>query len=314
MINRCIQFIKLIRFPNLVITALALWMHWYFLLKLPLNQQGWQVDFNMSSLLLLCIAFAMVMGSGFIINDIYDMEIDAINKGTKQIVGQHFSVHQAWASFWTLLIIAATISLSLAYRFDKLKFIWIYPVAAGLLIIYSIWLKKTTLIGNLLIAALCGAVLLIPLIAESTSVFRLPMAFKQVVYKNFTICCVVAGLLTLSREIVKDIEDVPGDQAAGAMTLPIRKGLVFSKNVVYLLLIIILVLIFGWVGLNPPLSISLGGVLLGFILPLMYVIYSIYRARQFKEFHRISTYLKLTMVSGMILLPLLLYYQYAWNG
>jgi len=289
-------------------------MHWYFLLKLPLNQKGWQVDFNMSSLILLCIAFAMVMGSGFIINDIYDMEIDAINKGNKRIVGRDFSVRQAWVYFWTLLVLAATISVSLAYRFDKLKFIWIYPAAAGLLIIYSIWLKKTTLTGNVLIAVLCGAVLLIPLVAESTSVFRLPMVIKQSVYKNFIICSVIAGLLTLSREIVKDIEDVPGDQAAGAMTLPIRLGLAFSKNVVYLLLISILVLIFFWVGIIPPLSISISGVLVGFLLPLLYVIYSIYRARQYKEFHQISTYLKLTMVSGMILLPMLLYYQDTWNG
>lgn len=314
MINRCIQFLQLIRFPNLVITALALWMHWYFLLKLPLNQEGWTVDFDAASLMFLCLAFAMVMGSGFIINDIYDMEIDAINKGSRRIVGQYIGVRQAWVAFWALLIIAASISLILAYRFDKLKYIWIYPVAAGLLIIYSIWLKKTTLVGNLLIAGLCGAVLLIPLIAESTSVARIPGDIRQIVYKNFTICFLVAGLLTLSREIVKDIEDVPGDMAAGAKTLPISKGMEFSKVVVYILLTIILVLLFLRVGNTPPLGVSLASILAGFIFPLIFVISSIYRARQFKEFRRISTYLKLTMVAGMILLPLLLYYQYSWNG
>lgn len=314
MINRSIQFFKLVRFPNLVITALALWMHWYFLLKRPLNDLGWPVDFGGLSLLYLCIAFAMVMGAGFIINDIYDMEIDAINKGDKRIVGRLITVKNAWMSFWLLLFIAASISLMLAYRFDKLNYIWIYPAAAGLLVIYSIWLKKTTLIGNLLIAFLCGSVLWIPLVAESDSVFRLPDLIKQSVYKNFSVCFLVAGLLTLSREIVKDIEDVPGDRAAGARTLPIRKGMLFSKNLVYLLLMGIICLLILQVGLNPPVWYSLSGVLIGFVLPLAYITFSIFRAQQFREFHRISTYLKLAMVTGMILLPIILYFQHSWIG
>lgn len=314
MIKRGAHFLKLIRFPNLAITALALWMHWYFLLKLPLTHQGWAVDFNALSLLLLCVAFAMVMGSGFIINDIYDMEIDAINKGHRRIVGHHISVRHAWISFWAFLILAALISSGLAYRYQKLNYLWIYPVAAGLLIVYSIWLKKTTLIGNLLIALLCGSVLLIPLIAESASVQRLPGLIRQIVYKNFTICCLAAGLLTLSREIVKDIEDVPGDQAAGARTLPIRKGLTFSKNVVYCLLTVITAFLVVRVGWKPPLIPSISGVLMAFVLPLSVTMVTMFRASQFRDFHRISNYLKLTMVTGMILLPMLLYYQHTWSG
>jgi len=179
-----------------------------------MNDMGWNVDFNSLNLIYLCLAFALLMGSGFIINDIYDMEIDAINKGNKRIVGQHFTVKQAWMAFWAMLLVSASISLGLAYRFEKLGYVWIYPLAAILLVIYSIWLKKTTLIGNILIAILCASVLLIPLIAESSSVSRLPSLLREIVYKNFSICWIVAGLLTLTREIVKDIEDIPGDQAA----------------------------------------------------------------------------------------------------
>lgn len=314
MIRKAILFLKLIRFPNLLITGLALWMHWHYLLRLPIHQAGWEMEFGSWSLFYLSLAFAMLMGAGFIINDIYDMDIDAINKGDKRIVGNHITVRQSWFAFWVLILLAATISFTLAYNHDKLKYLWIYPAAAALLVIYSVWLKKTTLVGNILIALLCGSVLLIPLLAESSSVLNIPGLFRELIYKNFMICWLVACMLTLTREIVKDIEDVPGDQAAGAKTLPIRNGLPFAKNVVGIIVVFTMSILIIQVGWGPEMLRSMLGILIGFILPLAVVLYLVYKSREFKEFRRVSTLLKLIMVAGMILLPMLLYYQYSWSG
>lgn len=308
-------FLRLIRLPNLVITALALWSHWFLLLRLPLDEAGIVTAFGHGSIACLGLVFALLMGAGFIINDIYDMQIDAVNKGEKRIVGNLIAVGNAWMAFYILMLGAALLALIIAFYFNKTGFFWIFPVVALLLVIYSIWLKKTAFWGNLLIAILCGSVLLIPLATESDTLASLSVPGRYLIFKNFFICAFTGGLLTLARELVKDIEDIPGDQAGKARTLPILYGIGPAKTLAFFLTLSIVILAFSLL-INPE-NLSWRGALIilpGFILPLVYVLYRLVKSKAPGEFHLIANLLKICMVSGMTLLPVYLAQENLWNG
>jgi len=308
-------FLRLIRLPNLVITALALWLHWFLLLRLPLNQAGIATAFGHGSIACLGLVFALLMGAGFIINDIYDMQIDAVNKGDKRIVGNLIPVRAAWLAFYILLAVAAILALVIASYFNKTGFFWIFPVVALLLVIYSIWLKKTAFWGNLVIAILCGSVLLIPLATESETLSSLSIPGRFLIFKNFFICAFTGGLLTLARELVKDIEDIPGDQAGQARTLPVLYGIGPSKAIAFLLTFtLVLLACFLMFKTENPFWRGALIILPGFILPLVYVLYRLFKSTTPRDFHPIANLLKLCMVSGMTLLPLYLAQEHLWNG
>lgn len=315
MISIASGFLRLIRLPNLVITALALWSHWFLLLRLPLDEAGIMTAFGHGSIACLGLVFALLMGAGFIINDIYDMQIDAVNKGEKRIVGNRITVDKAWMSFYIMLLGAALLALVIAFYFNKTGFFWIFPVVALLLVIYSIWLKKTAFWGNLLIAILCGSVLLIPLATESDTLASLSVPGRYLIFKNFFICAFTGGLLTLARELVKDIEDIPGDQAGQARTLPILYGIGPAKTIAFLLTLSIVILALSLM-LKAQNLFWRGALIIlpGFIFPLIYVLYRLAKSDAPGEFHLIANLLKICMVSGMTLLPVYLAQDNLWNG
>ncbi len=315
MISIASGFLRLIRLPNLVITALALWSHWFLLLRLPLDEAGIMTAFGHGSIACLGLVFALLMGAGFIINDIYDMQIDAVNKGEKRIVGNLITVDKAWMSFYIMLLGAALLALVIAFYFNKTGFFWIFPVVALLLVIYSIWLKKAAICGNLVIAILCGSVLLIPLATESDTLASLSVPGRYLIFKNFFICAFTGGLLTLARELVKDIEDIPGDQAGQARTLPILYGIGPAKTIAFLLTLSIVILALSLM-LKAQNLFWRGALIIlpGFIFPLIYVLYRLAKSNAPGEFHLIANLLKICMVSGMTLLPVYLAQDNLWNG
>src|SRR5205807_5738223 len=83
--------------------------------------------------------------------------------------------------------------------------------ALGVMLVYSPMLKRRGFAGNLAVALVAG----LPLEFGAFAVGR-PAAG--------VVPWVLAAWLHLVREIVKDIEDEPGDRAAGRRTLPIRWG------------------------------------------------------------------------------------------
>ncbi|MCK4853370.1 MAG: UbiA family prenyltransferase, partial [Bacteroidales bacterium] len=123
-----------------------------------------------------------------------------------------------------------------------------------------------------------------------------------------------AFLSTLIREIIKDIEDFEGDSAYGRNTMPILLGIRFTKVlVVVLILAIVVSLIYVYVNFlyyNPggkPDLISLAWFTIFLIFPFLYLIFRLVSAKEKKDYHLCSNITKLIMLAG-ILYSVLVYF------
>ena len=153
------------------------------------------------------LSAALILGAGNAFNDVVDLEIDRVNRPTRPLPAGRLSRRAAGLEALSL----ALAGVAAAW--------WLGPVNGGiasaaalLLLVYSVSLKRTAFWGNLLVSVLGGAVF--PFGAIATGVWG-----------RSWIPAGLACLFHLGREIIKDMEDVRGDEAGSARTLPLRWGL-----------------------------------------------------------------------------------------
>jgi len=148
------------------------------------------------NLLMALIAVFLITGAGNIINDYYDIDSDRINRPSRPLPSGRVKAKNAKGFAYTLF--AAGIFLS----FINLFVLIIAAVNSVMLILYSKVFQNKVLWGNLSIAYLAG----------STFVYGAAAAGNPAMLANPLILGLLAGLATLSREIVKDLEDIEGDK------------------------------------------------------------------------------------------------------
>ena len=156
-------------------------------------------------ILLASLVVFLICGFGNVINDIYDIDIDRINKPHRPLPSGRISLKSAKLLTWILAISGLLLSL-----FNWICFI-IALINALLLYLYAKRFKRDKRIGNLLVAYLTG------------SVFLFGGAAVDNIFITF-ILFLCAMLTTWAREIVKDFEDVEGDKSRGVISLPIKYG------------------------------------------------------------------------------------------
>ena len=161
---------------------------------------------------------------------------------------------------------------------------------AVLLWFYSNQLKRMVLIGNLVVAILTALSIYI------IAFYFDPRNTLIIAYSLF------AFFFTLIREIIKDMEDLKGDENFGCKTLPIVYGIRKAKNVIYLLSILFLTglcwLFYGLIGMEMALlSLSL-------VIPLSILFYKLMKADTIAEFNFLSNYCKFVMLLGIISMAL----------
>jgi len=161
----------------------------------------------LQKLLLACLSATLIGAGGNAINDVFDVEIDKINKPSRPLPQGLLSLPQAIAYSIFLFLLGFFLS------------VWIHVYAMGiawlcscLLFLYSWKLKQTVLWGNLTVAFLGGMAFLYGGLAVGNIRTSLWIAL-------------FAFLFHWAREIMKDIEDIPGDKALDVHTLPIRYGI-----------------------------------------------------------------------------------------
>jgi len=270
-------FLKLTRFPNLLIIGLSQYLTAIFLVSHP--QNGFDKLYS-PKLFLLSLSTLMIAAAGYIINDYYDIKIDYVNKPEKVVVGKLVKRRIVLASHIILNILGIGIGFYLSLRVGTLNFI-----AGFLLWIYSNQLKRMPLIGNLVIALLTGL-----------SVFIIAVYYQENVHL-ITTYAVYAFSINLVREIIKDMEDIRGDMRFGSKTLPIIWGFRKTKYFLYVLISLFILVLFALSSqlANQTLNIFL----IVLIFPIIYLIYLLYRADTQKRFHQLSTFCKLLMLAGI---------------
>lgn len=210
--------LRLTRFWNLVIIGMSQYFAAVFLINRELISD-WK-------LLILASTTAIIAAAGYIINDYYDIKIDLINKPERVVIGK--SIARRYALLFHSVLSVSGILLGLLLGW---KIALIHVMSAFLLWWYSNSLKRQPFIGNFVVAWLTGiSVVMVNVLYETTNTLI-------IIYALF------AFFMTLVREIIKDMEDLKGDNTFGCRTLPIIWGIRKTKWMVYMLLLIFFVLV-----------------------------------------------------------------------
>ncbi|MBD98428.1 MAG: hypothetical protein CMO34_01180 [Verrucomicrobia bacterium] len=326
--NVFISFLRLIRFPNLVIIFLTQYAIRYGIIYPFLEQSGLELFLDERLFGFLAMATVMIAAAGYIINDYFDVKLDSINKPTQLIIGQYIGRRQSMLLHILLNAIGLSLALYIAIQIGHPILVIIQLSAAILLWYYSVNFKKKILTGNIIIAALTA---LVPFTAgyyevvamfdeltltENTTLMStkgfgsLLFSIKYLLYWIFGYST-FAFLLSMIREIIKDCEDIEGDRAFDCKTLPIVHGIDTAKKTAFHITIFttLLVAIVQYMQLLSKDWPSLAYFFILITLPLLFTSYRIWNAHTKRHFFIISQTIKLIMLSGI--LYILVIYGYA---
>ncbi len=297
------NFLNLIRWKNLLMIALVQLLIKYALLE-PF---GVHTALEGLGITLLIISTICIAAAGNIINDIYDVETDIVNKPDKRIIGKSISEKTGYNLFIAFNVIGVGIGFYLSHRIGKSPFFTIFVVISALLYIYASYLKGILLIGNIVISVLVAASILIVGLFELTpNLNEFNRNIQITFFKIILDYALFAFIINFLREITKDIEDVDGDYKVGLNTLPIFIGRERSKHILIALNFIpLFVIIFYVISELYKQQIALIYFLVLVIAPLIYIAIKLFQAKTKEDFHHISSVYKLVMLFGM--LSLLLY-------
>jgi 4-hydroxybenzoate polyprenyltransferase len=313
------SILKLVRWPNLFFILLTQVLFYYCFVN-PSNSNRFQDYQNLLSpglFLMLIIASITIAAGGYIINDYFDLNIDKINKPTEQVIGKHVS--RRWAIALHLLFSTAGILLSfyISYKIGNLLIGVLNLLTVVLLWFYSTTFKKQLLVGNLIISLLTAWVILVIYLCELRFYLLFVTNEQQhheyirqlfkvtILYSSF------AFIISLVREVVKDIEDMEGDKKYGCKTMPIAWGIPASKVFVatWLIVLIAALIIFQFYALQLHWWGSAIYCIIFIILPLVYIFRNLYRAAVSAHYKNLSLWLKLTMLSGILSMIIFKFYH-----
>jgi 4-hydroxybenzoate polyprenyltransferase len=177
-------------------------------------------DFFFSELAFFTLTLSMVCitAGGYVINAYFDREIDELNKPERVIVGRDYSTLNTIQLHLTLSLAGLLFGGAVAVSYSIYSLIVIQVLSVFLLWYYSLQLKRVVFVGNFVVALLAGAAPLIAGVYEFNNPYMdVPMAIL-LGFAGF------AFLFTFAREVIKDLEDQPGDERYGCRTLPIVWG------------------------------------------------------------------------------------------
>lgn len=267
------SLLKLTRFGNLVIIALTQYFTAGFLIGMhTLN------DFK---LLLLSISTVSIAAGGYIINDYYDVKIDYINKPNRVVIGK--SITRRYAILFHVVLSAIGVALGVYLSFGIGI---VNALSVFLLWLYSNNLKRLPFIGNVTVAFLTGlAVIVVDLFYRTNNSL-------VVIYALF------AFFITLVREVIKDMEDLKGDNSFGCKTLPIIWGIRKTKLLLYVIVVTFagIVVILNQLYRALPFKYHL----IFLFVPLLWLLYRLIRADMKKDFTRLSIFCKVIMMLGIL--------------
>jgi len=228
----------------------------------------------------------LIAGGGYAVNDYFDHEIDKVNRPLRPIPSGRADRRKALYMSLFLFLLGVSLAIPLG--------LWAILIAIStsvLLYLYSSWFKRQGLVGNLAVSLSTGLAFLYgAVVGGSPSLGLIPFVF--------------AFLFHLGREVLKDIEDLEGDRAAGARTIPLRWGerpaLNFSAGVfVVLIFLTPFPYVLGVYGIFYLLV-----VLLGVDLTLLSLVLWLRRGPLKQRLVKVNQFLKADMLVGLLALYL----------
>ena len=308
-------FFRLVRWPNLVFIVVTQLLFYYFITIPVFNQYNSKPYLPVNILYLIIAASVLIAAAGYIINDYFDLNIDRVNKPDKLVVEK--IIKRRWAIMWHLVLsfIGIVISFYVCLALDIFpSFFDLFIGIANLICVMALWVYSTTykrrlLIGNILISALTAWTILVLYVAEFPHWFKAAAEYKLnynlAFAKLFKYAVLYAGfafIISLVREVIKDMEDMEGDARYGCKTMPVVWGIPSSKvfTAVWLIVLICAMVIIQVYALYLGWWWSVAYCTAAIIFPLLWILQKLYKAQVAKDYHLLSNAVKLVMLAGIL--------------
>jgi len=298
-----ISFLKLIRYKNLLMVLLTLVLTKYAIIN---TFTSTSTDFQF---ILVAIAILCITASGYIINDIYDVDTDKINKPTSVFIGNTISKKNGIRAYFILTCVGLILGIYTSYSKGNISYSIFFIGTIILLYWYSKSLKRIAIIGNIVISFLTALSLFIVFIFEVKNTYSFS-TLSEAIASFFTSISVTVSIfiyilfaffMTLIREIIKDVEDINGDYSLKMKTLPIIIGIQRTKKV--LLVLSSFVFLFILILLKEELvhiPLLFWYTLLFIISPFIWFLYKLLNSKTSKDFHLLSNLIKFIMFFGIL--------------
>jgi len=237
------------------------------------------------------ITYFFLAGSGMVINDYYDIEIDKINRPERPIPRGAITLKQAKILWIATSLIGITIAIlhSFLFNIGYLNVI-IAVLFAFMGWLYAAWGKKSGFIGNIIVSISFSIGLIYGAVLNNSNV-------PPYIYFFF----LTSFFLLLSREVIKGCEDIEGDKNQGVKTLAIQIGV--KKSTIFSLIFALLAIVFF---ILPCFTNILNRLLFlismafGLAIVLYAIVLMLKRNLERKDFKKISLILKIAMFLGLV--------------
>jgi 4-hydroxybenzoate polyprenyltransferase len=313
--QKLFDFLKLIRAGNLFIIALSL-SFFYYLVIVPVHHNillTTLVPFGNMEFAMFVLSVVFLAAGGNVINDYFDFEEDKEFKTARPLAKGLMTLDATMYLHMFFVLAGIALGFYLGWTNNNTRLGYLYVVTALLLYVYSAFLKKLPLAGNILVAGLSAFVFVLLILFEANYLRLIhanhlfestPYAFA-VLLAQLKFYAGFAFTTSLARELVKDIEDREGDAAYKIDTFAVSYG----NNAAKWLSVVIMTALLG--GLMYYLySFYLTGAMKDMLylafavgIPVLLAIIQTIRAKHAKDYGRISTMLKLVMLLGILSIP-----------
>lgn len=236
---------------------------------------------KISLILLASLTAALTAAAGNVINDLFDIETDKTAHPDRVLTKGTLTKTEAKSEYFLLNSIAAIIAVSLSTT----PFV-IVLLSISLLYIYSAYLKRIILVGNITVAALAGLAFIYGgVVANNPKAAVIPAFF--------------AFFINLIREIVKDIQDIDGDKKQKIITFPVRYGIQPAKKSAAILIIILMAFTF-YPFIFQVYKIEFFVIVMIFVNPVFIICVKNLLQKKAADIALTSNLLKLNMIIGLI--------------
>ena len=237
--------VRLVRPNNLLFLIILLGVMEKWVVQPILAQYQLGPQLSWWQLLLLIAAVVLIAAGGYVINDYFDVKIDAINRPDKLVITRDVTKEEAMLFFRVLTAAGIVCGIALSIVLKSFLLGCIFVVVPGMLWFYSSSYKRMFLVGNLVIALLSG---LTPLLITFANAAALQLTYGPDHFGSLYVekqmfawtggFALFAFLCTWIREVIKDMQDVEGDRELECHTFPVKCGYTGTKIFVTILILL----------------------------------------------------------------------------